>query len=129
MTGPHGEKLARDDDRRYTFQPGRVVVAALIFTAIVIWQADLYWGWWLPALPLHRRPVRRHALASITGPTSASTAWAGAPGTPGRSSRDGAGASCLTTGTTTPPIIRGSCAPSPGRYTTPSTSAAATASS
>lgn len=49
MTGPHGEKLARDDDRRYTFQPGRVVVAALIFTAIVNWQADLYWGWWLPA--------------------------------------------------------------------------------
>jgi CHASE2 domain-containing sensor protein len=35
--------------RTYTFQPVRVVVAALIFTALVIWQADLFWGWWLPA--------------------------------------------------------------------------------
>lgn len=34
--------------RDYRFQPARVVAAALIFTAIVAWQADLYWGWWGP---------------------------------------------------------------------------------
>lgn len=38
--------------KNYTFQPGRVAVAALIFTAILIWQADLYWGWWLPVFLL-----------------------------------------------------------------------------
>lgn len=38
--------------RNYTFQPTRVVIAALIFTALVIWQADLAWGWWLPAFLL-----------------------------------------------------------------------------
>ncbi|GAB2500907.1 hypothetical protein CATRI_02455 [Corynebacterium atrinae] len=46
------EKLARDDDRRYTFQPGRVLIAALIFTGLVIWQAGLSWGWWLPSFLL-----------------------------------------------------------------------------
>ncbi len=34
----------------YRFQPGRVIVAAVIFTAIVAWQADLRLVWWLPAL-------------------------------------------------------------------------------
>ena len=38
--------------RDYSFQPGRVVIAALIFTALVVWQADLYWGWWVPAFVL-----------------------------------------------------------------------------
>lgn len=38
--------------REYTFQTGRVVIAALIFTAIVIWQAALGWVWWLPAFLL-----------------------------------------------------------------------------
>ncbi|AGF71617.1 hypothetical protein [Corynebacterium halotolerans] len=36
----------------YRFETGRVLVAAVIFTAIVAWQADLHWGWWLPALLL-----------------------------------------------------------------------------
>ena len=49
MAGSSGERLSRDDDRRYSFQPGRVVVAALIFTAILAWQADLSWNWWAPA--------------------------------------------------------------------------------
>lgn len=28
--------------------PTRTLLFALLFTAIFIWQADLYWGWWLP---------------------------------------------------------------------------------
>ncbi|RNE48828.1 hypothetical protein [Corynebacterium alimapuense] len=42
--------MARGDDSNYTFQPVRVVVAAVIFTGLVIWQADLGWAAWLPTL-------------------------------------------------------------------------------
>ncbi|HHU68424.1 MAG: hypothetical protein GX859_11095 [Corynebacterium humireducens] len=35
--------------KTYEFNLGRVLVAAAIFTAILSWQADLAWNWWLPA--------------------------------------------------------------------------------
>ena len=40
--------MAREP-KTYEFNLGRVLVAAAIFTAILAWQADLSWNWWLPA--------------------------------------------------------------------------------